>query len=249
MESNVAELPLSHKLWAWFETNRKQATWGASALVVAGVVIWFFIWQQGETEATAGEALSEALIPPAGTPENRPDAARAYLKVASLYPKTAAGARALLLAAGSLFVEGKYAEAHAQFDRFVRDHRDSPLLGEALLGIAACLDAQGKPNEAITAYKNISDHRQNDPVLLQARFALARLYESQNKPGDALDLFEQINRSDPYGSIGSEAGIRAEELKMKLARLASAQAQPAAPTPSPSLVPPTAPPAFQLQNR
>ena len=56
MEPNAAQLPLSDKVWAWLERNRKQAVWGALALVVLGFLIAYFLWQQGEKEITASQA-------------------------------------------------------------------------------------------------------------------------------------------------------------------------------------------------
>jgi len=215
MQSEVAQLPLSHRLWAWFETNKKQALWGTVAVIGLGLIIWFVIWQQGEKEVNASEALATVSIPQNGIGGARPGAADAFLKIAATYPKSSAGARALLLAAGSLFVEGKYPEAKAQFERFTREDHDSPFMGQALLGIAASLDAQGKTNEAVTAYKDLVDHHPGESVIPQAKFALARLYEAQNKLELARSLYEELNRNEPYGSLGSEAGMRLEELLAK----------------------------------
>jgi len=214
MSSEVAELPLSHKLWAWFETNRKQAIYGSVIVVVLGLIIWFVVWQQGEKEVNASEALSKVSTPGAASAGAKPDAA-AYLKVAAAYPKSSAGARALLLAAGSYFVEGKYPEAKTHFERFAREHHESPFMGQALLGIAACLDAQGKTNEALTTYKDLVDHHPGENVIPQAKFALARIYEAQGKAELARTLYEDLNRADAYGSLGSEAGMRLEELLAK----------------------------------
>lgn len=123
-------------------------------------------------------------------------------------------------------MEGKSSDAKAQFERFSREYTDSPFRGEALLGIAACLDAQGKANEAITAYKELIDRHPTDAVLPQARFALARRYEAQNKPELARTLFEEVERNNPYGSLGSEAGMRLEELKVKYPNLAASSVPP-----------------------
>ena len=49
---------------------------------------------------------------------------------------------------------------------------------------------------------------------------LACLYEAQNKPELARNLFEEVERNNPYGSLGSEAGMRLEELKLKYPSLA-----------------------------
>jgi tetratricopeptide (TPR) repeat protein len=250
MESEVAQIPLWQQAWAWFEANKKQALWGAGALLAVCLVVSFVLYRRSEAEVASSEALSNVSVPQltGGTPGNVADA---FLKVAATYPNSRAGARALLFAAGSFYVDGKYPEAKAQFERFTREYSDSPLLAEALLGIAACLDAQGKSAEAITAYKDVVDRHPLDQVLPQARFALGRLYEAQNKPELARNMFEEVERNNPYGSIGSEAGMRLEELKLKYPNLAApiAAASPApgalAPAPAKTTAPatPTAKPA------
>jgi tetratricopeptide (TPR) repeat protein len=116
-------------------------------------------------------------------------------------------------------------------------------MGEALLGIAACYDAQGKTNEAITSYKNLVEHHPGESSVPQAKFALGRLYESQNKPEQARTMFEDVVRGDPYGSIGSEAGIRLEELKQKYPSLVP----PPPPVPTPTFTAP-APGTLPLTN-
>ena len=227
MEPDAGQLPISHKVWAWFEANKKQTLWGAGVILIVGVIIAFFLYQQNEADVAASEALSNVSVPQLTGAGNHADIAEAYLKVAANYPKSRAGARALLLAAGSLFTEGKYAEAKTQFERFRREYSDSPFMGEALLGIGACLDADGKGRDAMAAYKDLIDHRPGDVVLPQAKFALGRLYEANNESEQARKLFEEVARENPNGSIGSEAGIRLEELNMKHPQL-----MPAAPIPT-----------------
>ena len=240
MESEAAQIPLWQQAWAWFEANKKQALWGAGALVAVGLIVAFVIYRRNEAEITAGEALSNVPLPQmSGAAQG--NLAEAYLKVAATYPNSRAGARALLAAAGTLFTEGKYAEAKTQFDRFTREHSDSPFLGEALLGVAACLDAQGNADAAITAYKDLVDHHPLDQVLPQARFALGRLYEATNKPELARNMYEDVARNNPYGSLGSEAGMRLEELKLKYPGLAAPIVAPAPVQSSPGLGPPKTP--------
>jgi TolA-binding protein len=219
MESDAGQIPLSHKTWAWFEANKKQTLWGAGGVLVLGVIVAFVLYQQNEAEVAASEALSNVSVPQMTGAGSRGDMAEAYLKVAATHPKSSAGARALLLAAGSFFVEGKYAEAQTQFERFRREHSDSPFVGEALLGIGACLDAEGKAREAITTYKDLIAHHPGDVVLPQAKFALARLHEAQNEPDQARNLYEEVERTVPYGSLGDEARMRLEELMQKNPKL------------------------------
>jgi tetratricopeptide (TPR) repeat protein len=226
METEVAQLPLWQKAWAWFEANKRQTLYGAVGLAVVVLVVAFFLYHQQQADVAAGEALSNVALSQM-TGGSRGDAADAYLKVAAAYPNSRAGARALLLAAGGLFTEGKYAEALTQFQRFGKEYNDSPFRSEALLGIAACLDAQGKASEAIAAYKDLIDRHPADQVLPQARFALGRLYEAQNQPELARNMFEEVERISPYSSMGREAGMRVEELMVKYPNLATPIVPPA----------------------
>jgi tetratricopeptide (TPR) repeat protein len=226
MESDTVQLPLSHKAWAWFEANKKQALIGTGAVVVVGLIVWFYLYRQNEQQVAAAEALSSIAVPQMSGGRGGPESVAAYLKVAADYPKSSSAARAVLLAAGSLFVEGKYTEAKTQFDRFTREYGNSPMMAQALLGSAACLDALGKTNEAITAYNNLIRQYPGENVVSQARFALGRLYEAQNDPEKARTQFEEVARANPYGGIGSEAGMRVEELNLKYPKLVAASPLP-----------------------
>jgi TolA-binding protein len=215
MDSDITQSDSFWKLWAWFEKNRKQVMYGVAATFGVALVVWFFIWRHQENLIAASEALAKASTAQMTNPNASQNSAEAFLKVAADYPGSPAAERAVLLAAGSLFTQGKYPEAQAQFGQFIHRFGGSRLLAQAKLGVAASLDAQNKPTEAIAAYKDLVDRHTSDIVAPQAKFALGRLYEAQNQPEQAKKLFEEIARGDSYGSIGSEAGMRLEELKLK----------------------------------
>src|SRR5260370_40945836 len=215
MESNVVQLPLADRLWDWFETYKRQMGLVTGVLVVAGLVIRFIVWQQEQKQINAGNALSQVVAGQLDGTSPHTGVAEAYLKVAKDYPTPTSGARALLLAAGTLFAEGKYAEAQAQFKRFVREYQGSPFMGEALFGVASCLDAQGKTELAANAYNDLKTRHPTESFVPQAKFALARLYETQNKLEQARDLYQDIEHSAPFTSLGNEAGVRLEELVAK----------------------------------
>jgi predicted negative regulator of RcsB-dependent stress response len=236
MDAKADELPLSDRFWTWYEANKKPALIGLCVIVAAAAIAGFVAWHHTERETASGEALSNAAAEQmAAGPAGQADAG-IYLKIADKYPGSAAGSRALLMAAGNLFQQAKYDQAKAQFERFTREYSDSPLMGEALLGIAACLEGQGKTPEATAAYKTLAERHPNDAVVPQAKFALARLYAAQDKPELAKTLYEDVTRLDPYGSMGNEAGIRLEELKWKYPSL-----NPPAPPPSPPMASPLLP--------
>lgn len=216
MDQTVAELPVMDRAWTWFQVNKKQILWVVGGILVVAGVIAFIQWKKHATENAASAALStlEAQrVLPGG---NRTESADAYLKVANEHAGTKAAARALLLAGGAYFVQGSYAEAQTQFQRFLAQYADSPLRGQAALGVAACLDALGKPEEAVAAYKSVTERHATEGVVPPAKFALARLYESQNKLEEAVRLYEELARGESSGSIANEAGLKAEEIRAKL---------------------------------
>jgi tetratricopeptide (TPR) repeat protein len=240
MEKNVARLAFHEQLWAWFEANKKQVLAGAIVVAVAGVVVSYYLWYQGEKEVSASEELSIATAPLTLSGGGRGETAEAYLKVAAAHPGTDAAGRAVLLAAGTLFAQGKYADAQALFERFIRENPESQFRVQAQLGLAACLEVQGKADEAMRAYKDLVDRHPNDNIVPQAKFALARIYESQNKLAEAFAQYRDLERVDPGGSFGAEAADRAEDLKTKHPELAPAAPPAPASISLPGLMPPGA---------
>jgi predicted negative regulator of RcsB-dependent stress response len=129
MDAKAAELPVSDKLLAWFETHKNEVAIAAIAVLVVGGIASFIIWRNSEKQLAAGESLTSVSLAQAAP--GAQGTADAFLKVASEYPKSEAGAVALLQAAGALFSEGKYDQARAQFERFTREHGDNPLAVQA----------------------------------------------------------------------------------------------------------------------
>lgn len=206
------------KVVAWLEANKRQVLLGTGTAIVVGLIIYFIIWQRTEKQTAAGEAFSKALAAQINSPSGKSDPAE-FLKVANAYPGSKAAERALLMAAASLYAEGKYAEAQAQFEKFTREHPSSPLTAQALLGIASSLEAQGRTDQALNAYKSLVERYPGENVVPQAKFALGRTYEAQNKPELARNMYEDLAR-DNLGTLAQEAGMRLEELKLKYPNLA-----------------------------
>lgn len=220
MEQDITESAYFFKLWAWFDKSKKQVAWGAAGVAAAAAVVGIVIWSQQEKEGSAAQALSSALV---ARTFSRTESPEAMLKVATTYAGTRAGAQALLLGAGELFAGGKPAEAQAQFERFLREYPAHPLAAQANLGLAACFAAEeGKLDEAAKAYKSLVDRFPNANTAPQARFALAGVYETQGKLEAALRMFEEVAGGDLSGTLGSEAGMRAHELQMKLGPIVAA---------------------------
>ncbi len=203
------------KVWSWVEANTKQVVMGAGIIAVAIVLVSYYFWRQNQIEINAGQALTQLLVstPPdsdAGQP------ADAYLKIAAEYPGTRTAERALVLGATALFKNGKYAEAQAQFQKYLDTHPADAFSAPAALGLAACLDAQGKTEPAATAYRRVIGSFSDPNSVDAAKFALAKIDEQGGKLTDAESLYQDVARSNPNTPLGSEAAFRAIQLMRKL---------------------------------
>jgi tetratricopeptide (TPR) repeat protein len=240
MEQTVAELPVLDRAWAWLALNKKQVLWGGATLLVVALAVSVYFWRKIEIEDSASDALSRVeaqFVMPGGA---RSESGEAYLKVANEHAGTGAAARALLQAGTVFFTQGKYADAQFQFQRFVRDYPASPFRSQAMLGNAACLDALAKSDEAAAAYKVLFEQHPGEAVASPAKFAAARIYEYQGKLEQARTLYEDLARGDANTSIANEAGMKAEELRLKSPAPAITNAAPPAASPPPILsTPPT----------
>lgn len=216
MEQVAAELPVLDRAWAWYQGHKKQTVQIAtgSAVVILAVVGYF--WWGAKVESSAAEDLARVEASRVAVRTARTPNPEAFLKVAEEHAKTKAGARARLLAGADFFLQGKYPEAQAQYQKFQTEYPDSPYRNQALLGVAACLNALGKTEEAATAYKTVVDRNPGEALLPAAKFALARIYDSQGKYDQAFKLYDELSKSQSGGTIATEAGLRAVELSPKL---------------------------------
>jgi predicted negative regulator of RcsB-dependent stress response len=210
------------KLWPWVETNKNRLIAGAAIAVLAIFVIWFVVCQRESKEIAAGQELTQAALSGGG------QSADAYLAIAEKYSGTIAGERAQLRGAAAFFDAGRYADAQAQFQKFLDAHPDSEFSGQAALGVAASLDAQDKADLAVGSYQRVISISSDAVAVGAAQFGLARIEESQGRLNDALLLYQDVAKTEPNGSLGSEAAMRLMELRSKLPAPASAP-NPAAP--------------------
>ena len=224
MDSDATQSDSYLRFVTWVQANAKRLIIGTVIVLAAIAVIAFISYEQGQKEIRASEALANVAGPLSPTAPMRPGTAEAYLKVAKDYASTKAGARALLQAGASYFVEGKYGDAHTTFEQFLKDYPNSEWIPQAHFGIASSLDAQGKTTEAVNKFEEMRRRFANDATSDEVKLALARLFETQNKPADAHRIYSELVQANPYGGMGSEAGVRKEELEKKFPELAKTNA-------------------------
>jgi predicted negative regulator of RcsB-dependent stress response len=223
----VQDAPTAYlfKLWPWIEANINRLIYGAVIIVATGILIAFYFWQQNQKEIAAGQALTELV---ASTPpdSDASQLAGAYLKIAVNFPGTRAGGRAAMQGAAALFEAGKYTEAQTQFKKYLETHPGDAFCAQAALGVAASLDAQEKTDLAASAYQRIINGFSDQNAVNVAKFALAQIDERQGRLADAENLYEDVARNNPNGSSGSEAALRAMELKTRLQPASTSTAPP-----------------------
>ncbi|HTY88469.1 MAG TPA: tetratricopeptide repeat protein [Candidatus Acidoferrum sp.] len=201
------------KLWPWIEANKIRLIGGGGIIIVVVGLVSLQSHRRAQTEMDAGMALTQLMMsdPRNNSAENQ---AGLFFKLAGQYRGTAAGQRALVQSAAMLFEGRKYVDAQAQFQQFLGEYPDSLLAPQAALGLAACLDAQGKA-DAAAAYQRVASSYSDSIASPFAKFRLAQIDEQSGKTTEALNLYEDVARATRGSSLGSQAALRAMELKQQ----------------------------------
>lgn len=201
-----------YELLAWFEIHRKQVLIGVAGAAVLAIAIGLVLASRNERERQASQKLAVMLPSQMAGQRSAPQAPTAFLEVAKGYPKTAAGQRALLLAAEGLFAQGQIAAAREQFEKFRRDYPSSPFVANAAFGVAACLEAEQKADQALLAYQEVVSRYPTEGSYGQAKLALARLYEGKQQFQRALEIYNELARPNMMTAWSSEAAMAREHL-------------------------------------
>ncbi len=231
------------KFLSWVHANRKALIIAGIAVAVIGIAFGFMSWQKSQTEAAADAQLMN--VPLTSTRDGRIAAAPAssFMDLANKYPDSSAGGYAVLLGAESLFLEGKYPEAHQAFSKFIEEQPTSPLIAQAKVGLAASLEGEGKLSEAAQKYQEIVvTYPMEQSIVSPVKLTLAHLDEQLNKPQQALQYYEDLARIPAqYDPWAAEARERGTILLMKHPELRK-------PPPGATGAPSAGPPGSQLLN-
>ncbi len=235
MQTQDAPAELLFKLWPWLEANRNRIIGVVAAIVVLAGIYYFINTQHEQNEINAGEAMTQLLLTPSGSLNQSADELTA---LAAKYNGTEAAKRALLQGASSMFGAGRYADAQAQFQKFLDGAPSGPLAATAQLGVAASLEAQGKMDEAVAAYKRTAAGYPRTASELEADYALGRIAESQGKLTEALNNYDAaLQMGGMGGSLAQAAYDRVRVIKAELdASQKPATAVKPAVTTSPTLI-------------
>lgn len=216
MQTPDAPAEIIFKIWPWLEANKNRLIGMLAAIIVVAGILFFISSQREQREVDAGQALTSLMVNPTLN-ANGGQISEAFAQLAAKYAGTAAGQRAQLQAGATLFNAGKYADAQAQFQKYLDAGALTPLAATAELGVAACLEAQNKLEPAVAAYQKVVSVYAGSSSVPPAEFALGRIAEQQNKLTEAISHYENTARASLGGSMAQEAAARASELKAKIA--------------------------------
>ena len=200
MDTKVVQLSATDRLLAWYDENKQQAMLGALIVVLLGIGLGFFFWRTNEKDVASGQALTAVTLSYTGPGGGlRSGASDQLLKVANDYPGSKAGSRALLLAAGNLYVDGKYDEARKQFERFTREYKDSTFMGEALLGdgvLLRCAEQDKRSGDSLQESRGTSSGRSLLFHRRSSRWAVCmRQRENRTRPKRCLKMWSAASRA------------------------------------------------------
>jgi len=224
MQTQDASADFIFKLWPWIEANKNRLI-GGLVVILAGAGIGYYISaERAQKEIDAGQALTALLDNPSGS-RTASQMATALESFAATYAGTAAAGRAQVQAAATLFDAGNYADAQAQFKKYLDAEPAGPLADSAELGVAASLEAQNQTSLAEAAYRKVISAFPNSASAAPADFALGEMAEQQNRLNEAMSDYENAARASLGGSLRDEAMIRGMDVK---ARMEAASPKPAA---------------------
>lgn len=233
MEPEVGQSENLLMLWNWILDNQKRLVNAVMGIVVVALAVYGYMSYSEGKEVAASQAMSRVSMSKIGEPTPPAELAAGFLKVAQEHAGTKAAAQATLRAGSALFADSKFAEAQAQFERFLSLDPASPFVSVANFGVASCLNAAGKSAEAAAKYDDIAKRYSTDPVAEDAKLALAGAYITQNKPEMAYKLYQEMMESGKAGGAMQEIFSKRMELLQKYPYLQS-NSVPAKPTLSPT---------------
>jgi predicted negative regulator of RcsB-dependent stress response len=195
---------------AWLELNRKLVI--ASLVVVLVVIVGAYIyhWNRRQAEVRANDALLALKPRTAADTGEKAAAAADFLSVAEQHTVGSTPERALILAAGELYRDGRYAEAQAAFQKARDHHPRGPLAASAALGIAASLDAQDQVDAALAAYQAVTRDYADSPASARAKFALK--------------IYDELATAQKMGRASMEASVKRTALLKQHPELARSNA-------------------------
>jgi tetratricopeptide (TPR) repeat protein len=230
---------------AWAYAHRKPLLAGLTAVAVVFIAVALYNFKKEGDELDANQQFFKLPSMFAAAGEKAPPLSATQLEaIANAYPGSSMGLQAQLLAAQTLFTQGKYPEARTWFLKSLAEHGTSLLACQASIGVAACDEALGQTATAIEEYKKVLSQSGATEATTPIKLTLARLFEEQKQYDQALSYYNELASApvSAYDPWGAEARERRLVLLAQHPELSKSIA-PTLMSPAPSLAAPAPAPA------
>jgi tetratricopeptide (TPR) repeat protein len=164
----------------FWERHGKKVSTAAIAIVVLGLVA--FYWQKQQTEKSAAAAAALARAQDAG----------ALQALIQEFSGQELAAQAMLKLADLQYHGSRYNEAADTYKKVCEQYPRHALIESAALGLAASLEAQGDLNRAKLQYEQVVRSYPTGYTTIPARLGLARCAETAGLIKDAKQIYEEL---------------------------------------------------------
>ncbi|RJP64433.1 MAG: DUF3808 domain-containing protein [Candidatus Abyssobacteria bacterium SURF_17] len=159
------------------------------ALIALGVLLMFALGYYLNTRARQKAVEASSALHRAVTLELPSEKITALKDVSAEYSGSSAGRRAQFEVGNALYDLGRYDEAQAAFQKFVKENPDHQLAAAAMEAIGYCLESQGKWQEAADAYEALMKRKPTSPVAARVNYRIGLCYENIGEKDKAIEAY------------------------------------------------------------
>ena len=178
----------------------RQKFWIGAGVAVAAIVGVILLLQNSSkgVNAQAEIAFTQALG--VYTSGNMEQSEQAFKDVAGRYGRDFVGAKARYYLANVYYNIQRFAEAKAEFGKFLgRVKKDQLLSPAAQMGIANCEEQLGNQLAAARAYEQVHKKYPKSPLAFEAMMAAGRCYRDASALDQSEAVYERLLKAKPEG--------------------------------------------------
>jgi tol-pal system protein YbgF len=204
MATHSAEnsIPAEFDAGVFWITYKTRIITFAALLIVALLLVATFQMAQHRKATYSRELLNSSSTP------------SEYQMVIDRYPGTMAAGNAHLLLAAKQREEGKYEDAIATLESFVRNYPDHPLVGGAELSIGETQRAAKQREKALETFETTASKYRDSYGAPAAMLAEASIYIADGKSEDARRVLEDLISQFPESYMVHQAQAELRSLKI-----------------------------------
>lgn len=198
------------------QKNGKMIIIASVAVIILVGLILLFNANSKKNEANAAKALARieqyytrgeyqtALHGNDTLPLVRGEKVIGLVSIINEYSSTSAGNRAMLYAADSYYMLGKYSEAKNYYEKAIKSSIDVIKIG-GLAGTAACDEKMGKIKEASEGYLKAANIIDDDVMKMRYLYFAGLCNEKSGNSEEAIKIYRSIVDLNKYGEFNNQA--------------------------------------------